>query len=377
MENTKISIGKNLCVRIKRYQHIVYENGEIGVILYFNRVTLWKGNGRGRFFSSVNNITLTDWDKIANEKIGVGSIINISIKYTVPYVVYEYYNGENPPGVEVIQKPVICPLCGKPIDNEEKTGKKIKCTNEACNRFEIIRITRFIKFCLGIYRFSYVSAYFLYTQLVVTSIRSLYSYLLPENLAAAYGPKTPLLQELVTALLAKTSIPRALIYYALLPKLTPNLIWRYSSTEIMSWTNVPNFPYSYNGVTLRNDRMESIEKCAESLLEYKRTHKDEIALLTTKVVVTHDVNPEIVDKMFYLMPYKNVPKEYIVDRIRLYGGRVERNYRNIYSKEGLKGLDIIVTDRPAELERLFEKGVITIRSYEWLQKQIELHIESV
>ena len=51
MENTKISIGKNLCVRIKRYQHIVYENGEIGVILYFNRVTLWKGNGRGRFLA--------------------------------------------------------------------------------------------------------------------------------------------------------------------------------------------------------------------------------------------------------------------------------------------------------------------------------------
>lgn len=377
MENNKLLTGKFLCVRINRYQHIVYENGEIDVILYFKRVTLWKDNGKRKIYSTVDNITLTDWDKIANEKIGVGSILNISIKYTVPYVVYEYYNGENPPGVEPIQKPVICPLCGKPIDNEDKTSKKVKCTNESCNRFEIIRITRFIKFCLGVYRFTYVSAYFLYTQLVVTSIKSLYNYTLPENLIAIYRLTNPLLREVVTAILNKSNIPRALMYYALLPKLTPNLIWRYSSTEIASWTNIPIYPYSYNGVDLRTDRTESIEKCIEMFLEYKRTHKEEISLLSAKTTIAHTVKPEIVDKMFYLMPYKNISKEYLTERIRLYGGRVERNSRNIYTKDGLKGLDIIVTETPAELEKILKKGIIKIRSYQWLQKQIELDVEAI
>lgn len=377
MENNKYLTGKFLCVRITRYQHIVYENGEIGVILYFKRVMLWKDKGKRKFYSVVDNITLTDWDKITNERIGVGSIINISIKYTTPYIVYDCYNTENPPGVQTIQKPVICPLCGKPVDDTENTSKKVKCTNESCNRFEIVRITRFIKFCLGIYRFTYVSAYFLYTQLVVTSIKSLYNYVRPESIVAIHRITNPLLREAVAAILNKPDIPRALIYYALLPKLTPNLIWRYSSTKITSWTNIPIYPYSYNGVMLRNDRTESIEKCIELFLEYKRTHKEKIVLLNAKTTIKHIANPEIVDNMFYLMPYKNVSKEYLVDRIRLYGGRVERNYRNIYSKDGLKGLDVIITETPAELEKVFEKGIIKIRSYQWLQKQIELHVQPV
>ena len=199
----------------------------------------------------------------------------------------------------------------------------------------------------------------------------------PESIVAIHRITNPLLREAVAAILNKPDIPRALIYYALLPKLTPNLIWRYSSTKITSWTNIPIYPYSYNGVMLRNDRAESIEKCIELFLEYKRTHKEEIGLLNAKTTIKHIANPEIVDNMFYLMPYKNVSKEYLVDRIRLYGGRVERNYRNIYSKDGLKGLDVIITETPAELEKVFEKGIIKIRSYQWLQKQIELHVQPV
>ena len=81
--------------------------------------------------------------------------------------------------------------------------------------------------------------------------------------------------------------------------------------------------------------------------------------------------------MFYLLPYKNVSKEYLTDRIRLYGGRVDRNHRDIYTKDGLKGLDVIITEIPAELEKVLKNDSIKIRSYQWLQKQLELYVPVV
>lgn len=374
MENDKHVVGKNLCVRINRYHYIVFEDGSVGIIIYFKRVILQKQVGKRLFETLVDSMILTDWDKITKEKIGAGSFINISIKYTSPYVVYDYVRVGTPPGTVIIKAPDTCPLCKCKIEANEKSNKKVKCRSEHCDRFEITRIARFLKFCLGIHKFPYLTVYFFYINKLITSITDLYKYTLPENIIDVRRIENRFLQEAIMLLSNNLIIPRPLMYYALMPKLTPNLIWRYSSTEIISWINIPNFPYSYNGVELRKDRTDSIEKCASEFLTYKINHKEELALLNNKITVTHNVNPEIADKTFYLMPYKYIVKEYLIERIRLYGGRVDRNPHDLNRPENMKGIDIIVTEAPEELERVFKNDTILIRSYQWLKQQIELRV---
>ena len=365
---------------IINYRYVTSENGVIGVTIYFNPVDL------NSITNTINNNSLIrnkreyvfteDWNNLQSIGVGIGSEILVYVKTEHPHIQYDimpkkYGVGEYNPNRKLIMIPKVCPLCGEKLATI-RDGKKICCQNEKCKRYDIIKLTRFARFCLKVNNVSYKVMYFLYTTNEIKSIVDIYTYLQRKMLKPSDVLDNPFLDQILAASRMIKNVELAVLLYSLLPQLTPTQAWRYASTDIKNWTKLPARLFMYNGEEVRSDRSEALIVACKLHMDYLKTNASEIALLDNRLSVSHSVNHEVHKKTFYLLPSKSFSKEYFSERLRLYGGKVDTIRRNIRSEDEMKTVDIVIGKYlPTEAECLVAKNV-RAETYYWLRTQLNI-----
>lgn len=365
---------------ITNYRYVTSENGVIGVTIYFKPINPYSTINMSNSNSMVRNkrdyVFTEDWDKLQDIGVGIGSEVQVYVKTEQPYIQYgfmskKYGIGKYNPNIKPIMIPKVCPLCGEKLATVKDT-KKICCNNEKCKRYDIIKLTRFARFCLKVNNASYKVMYFLYTTNKIKSIMDIYTYLPRNMLKPSDVLDNPYLDQILAASRIVNNVELAVLLYSLLPQLTPTQAWRYASTDIKNWTKSSARLFMYNGEEVRPDRSDALITAFKLHKDYLKSNVSEIKLLDSKLSVSHIVNHDIHKKTFYLLPSKSFSKEYFSDRIRLYGGKVDTLRRDIRSENEMKNVDIVIGKYlPTEEECLVAKNV-RVETYYWLRAQLNI-----
>lgn len=358
---------------ITNYKYVTSENSVIGVIIYFKSITpdrhINTVNSKGIIMKKRDYLIVEDWNKLKYSGVGVRSEIQVFVKTTFPYVQYDFMPGAYIPNIMPIAPPHVCPLCGEKL-NIHRGASKICCTNIKCKRYDVIKLTRFIKFCLNVANFSYKVMYFLYINNEVKSIMDIYTYLKRNMLKPSDELRNRFLDQVLAASRNVKKVDLAVLIYSLLPQLTPAQAWRYASTDLVSWTKLPNRLFTYNGEKVRQDRSDVLVGAFKLHHDYLAANASEIALLNEKLVVEHNINPDIHKKTFYLLTNQSFSKEYFSERIRLYGGKIDTLKHDIRDAEDMKNIDVVIgANMSSAEESLVAKGIRS-ESYYWLRTQL-------
>ena len=164
----------------------------------------------------------------------------------------------------------------------------------------------------------------------------------------------------------------AVLFYALLPHATPNNIWRYANSEFVVWYRLPSRPYTFEGTSVRKDRLDTLENCMTSFVLYKMTHQEEVAELVKRLEVNNDRNPVIYKKTFYLLPSTHGNKDYLNERIRLYGGSVDRERHDVNDHNEMRNIDVVVGTDLNEMRKTIYNHKLEFMTYDTLLQELGL-----
>lgn len=374
MEKRYGVIGENVRVKIKKIDYQTFENGTIGAIIYFcNKIILVGFVNQERKELLLDSVVMRTWDKPNLDKLGVGGELIVYVTATTNSVIaYDFNIVPDSTPVKVLKKPRFCPLCNHSVVITGKDENKYKCENINCNRYEILRITRFIRFCLCMPRFSYTTAYFLYIDKEITCILDIYNQNKNGKVKTFGRRYNTTLQEVLNIARFRRQIKMTVLFYALLPNTTPNNIWRYANSEFVVWYRLPSRPYTFEGASVRKDRLDTLENCMTSFALYKMTHQEEVAELVKRLEVNNDINPVIYKKTFYLLPSPHGNKDYLNERIRLYSGSVDRERHDVNDHNEMRNIDVVVGTDLNEMRKTIYNHKLEFMTYDTLLQELGL-----
>lgn len=321
--NQGLDLSTTALTEVTDCKFIVMENGNILPVLYYNPVYI---NGKRR-----NSALISSWNAFDN----IGPCIGSKVLLVERSNYIEIYPGETYIKNDVIKKPNGCPICNSPIWYND-SGTMARCTNNQCGIHKIRRIYRYYLYCCligSMLQFNHVTM--LYESKHVRYPADIYKLTYRDYMDIGIGEeKAKVIEECV---IRNRIVPIQNLYYSIVDEVTPTYAIQLGSLVIdrRMWMHpirkLTKTEYiSEDIAAVKNEesgRLLYMLKLLNKELESKMKHyirlSKEISIYSLPNKLPLSVHTFVIGDL------TNNSRPYIETMIKLNGGRVEVNFRNI------------------------------------------------